>query len=1492
MEEQLKEIEGLLETTTNAGENDESSPVQNLKKYVKLALPHVALVAVVCLYAIVGAYIFYRLESPNEDRLKAIGKRTIAEMRTSLISKINSEENNDIWRDELGAELMLYSDKLYKAFKEQYVRYSDVKNIGIEIRSSDDDENDRKRRHRHGKTRSEKSEKMWTASSALFFAATTMATIGYGNIVPATSSGRIACVIFALFGAPLAIITIGDLGKFLSECTIWLYKHMRRSGLQFQVMMRRFRGQELSLTDLESADRRKNSQEPDSSSLDWEDLVIDKTEVPVLMVFTILLLYIAFGGILFSILEDWSYMDAFYYSFISLTTIGFGDIVPENHDYIVIMLIYLGVGLSVTTMCIDLVGIQYIQKIHYFGRKFRGTDLLHLLKRKRMIERRLAMGQGEDILRMYVHHIEKEAEQIQQQQQMQQQQHEVPPLEEKSIHNSMMRIDDSLSAFNLRFYDTYDEEDVPTPTIHSIRSFQPSVWSASSARSCVYRQFLQQRERGDSWAESGPTLSDHCSLSTEPSVHVRQAYWDNYVSPTSSVLSFLHRHLYSPTFDYESIAKEAKQCSRCASCPPIDMPPSHESVSETKRGASSARDSSHAQQHVATCVEPLYRAQPVTFRLPQPFMLSNLAAVCDAFDDDPACSRIASASFRPSNLAPIGVDDAPTTATIVDPPRIHEPPPPVPRLVLSPKRLSIIDESKSPEPLLKRKHKERKARQQHPLHSFDWLNVSPRKFRPEVCIKDDLPKLFKFVRTSPRESSPDSVVLISPRSPIGLACMQDWDSYIKMLEEASKSFEYPPEDDIQEDEELDDEEIDIDEDDDDNDSRTPPSTAISWEIRSDYTENYTSSSTLVSAGLSRCFAPIVHYQTPCHAAIAEVPINNNCNEAQPIVDDVGKRELQMPSPIPLESQSSESDEEPIAVNVDALKQRYPSNEIDLGAFELVDSGLSPQALLSKDEPVIFHQSMPVHSVHHDTVQTEAALANLMSAPSSMLTDGIPPVMVEDNYCFVVDGERVRMGDILGDDQWWRHTSRPTKYFYSEDLRQFHRVNCITAKGKVITAKLATQIHQPSTSMSHHQNLASAAASSSMNSQPQHHSMTNTPRSSISGATFHSTPNRSAHHDANKVPLSNVYKVIRFYSFWKTCTSFHRIVTMIDKVVDEPSSTPAGGNTFKKRLFVQYLWRNAKAVEKARVQKEFDPRRQRLLRFVTDPAARKRFQKIFVEDDLFADIIDDNDNESESEEENGFSDDESQNNIDPQRPRRRQKVEIMTHPGKGGQAIPVYSNDDEHPLDGPHTILHAVQCPKKLVAPTAPSDVVDTSCFVCDGNLVTIQMIEDDSDNIHWKPTMSTTHYYATDNWKDDFYRVTPLMCRGGLRGAYRVDPKSRGKIKRVDIVRVYRVTRHFSCWKTVPIFHRVISLVEPAIPANCLTMKQRNLVRANGNKLIRRLFVQYFWRCRQSEALRDQVLREYEETSKKTRAKKSWIRVVKNVARLRVATSLMSAAQK
>lgn len=58
---------------------------------------------------------------------------------------------------------------------------------------------------------------------------------------------------------------------------------------------------------------------------------------------------------------------------------------------------------------------------------------------------------------------------------------------------------------------------------------------------------------------------------------------------------------------------------------------------------------------------------------------------------------------------------------------------------------------------------------------------------------------------------------------------------------------------------------------------------------------------------------------------------------------------------------------------------------------------------------------------------------------------------------------------------------------------------------------------------------------------------------------------------------------------------------------------------------------------------------------------------FVEDDLFAVIIDENGNESESEEELSDSE-ENQNNKDPQNLLRKMKMEVTTHPGKGSRPL--------------------------------------------------------------------------------------------------------------------------------------------------------------------------------------------------------------------------------
>ena len=64
----------------------------------------------------------------------------------------------------------------------------------------------------------------WTMTTAIFYTTTLLTTIGYGNLVPVTFRGRIFCIFYALFGVPLILITVADIGKFLSENIVWLYK--------------------------------------------------------------------------------------------------------------------------------------------------------------------------------------------------------------------------------------------------------------------------------------------------------------------------------------------------------------------------------------------------------------------------------------------------------------------------------------------------------------------------------------------------------------------------------------------------------------------------------------------------------------------------------------------------------------------------------------------------------------------------------------------------------------------------------------------------------------------------------------------------------------------------------------------------------------------------------------------------------------------------------------------------------------------------------------------------------------------------------------------------------------------------------------------------------------------------------------------------------------------------------------------------------------------
>ncbi|CAL1574631.1 unnamed protein product [Knipowitschia caucasica] len=135
----------------------------------------------------------------------------------------------------------------------------------------------------------------WKFTTSAVFAATVVTTIGYGNISPRSTSGQIFCVFFALFGIPLNIVVLNRVGKYMLAI--------------------------------------------ERNISDFLEGKINKKGRKICMRFSVHFVSYVSGAVLFFVVpmlvfqnqEGWTFSEAIYYCFISLSTIGFGDFVADNN---------------------------------------------------------------------------------------------------------------------------------------------------------------------------------------------------------------------------------------------------------------------------------------------------------------------------------------------------------------------------------------------------------------------------------------------------------------------------------------------------------------------------------------------------------------------------------------------------------------------------------------------------------------------------------------------------------------------------------------------------------------------------------------------------------------------------------------------------------------------------------------------------------------------------------------------------------------------------------------------------------------------------------------------------------------------------------------------------------------------------------------------------------------------------------------------------------
>ena len=230
---------------------------------------------------------------------------------------------------------------------------------------------------------------------------------GYGNIAPRTVMGKMVTIVYAMVGMPLFLLYVSNMGDFLATCFRWGYVNFckctcfsRPAGHHQRGSSSKRRISQRSKQEFTAASVQQQQQQYDPASaaaivsIIHHRRVVDDIElpasppivdragqqqsdyqtatVPITISLTVMVSYVVGGAVLFQQWEtDWDYLDGSYFCFISLSTTGFGDLVPgdkiNSSSGIELSLIfcsmYLIIGMALIAMCFNLMQEEVIAKV-------------------------------------------------------------------------------------------------------------------------------------------------------------------------------------------------------------------------------------------------------------------------------------------------------------------------------------------------------------------------------------------------------------------------------------------------------------------------------------------------------------------------------------------------------------------------------------------------------------------------------------------------------------------------------------------------------------------------------------------------------------------------------------------------------------------------------------------------------------------------------------------------------------------------------------------------------------------------------------------------------------------------------------------------------------------------------------------------------------------------------------------------------------------------
>ncbi|XP_062454298.1 potassium channel subfamily K member 6 [Rhea pennata] len=173
----------------------------------------------------------------------------------------------------------------------------------------------------------------WDLASAFLFATTLLTTVGYGYVAPLSDGGKVFCIVYAALGVPFTMLVLtAAVRQLMGPVTERPLRYLQARG---------------------GFSRRGAA----------------RAHLALLLA-AVLALFLLLPAAAFRALEaSWSYLDAVYFCFISLATIGLGDLVPGEQPgqrlrelYKVAVAAYLLLGLTAVLLLVQT--FQRVAELH------------------------------------------------------------------------------------------------------------------------------------------------------------------------------------------------------------------------------------------------------------------------------------------------------------------------------------------------------------------------------------------------------------------------------------------------------------------------------------------------------------------------------------------------------------------------------------------------------------------------------------------------------------------------------------------------------------------------------------------------------------------------------------------------------------------------------------------------------------------------------------------------------------------------------------------------------------------------------------------------------------------------------------------------------------------------------------------------------------------------------------------------------------------------